>query len=88
MNGDIGLTWEKLGVPEFLLPAPFPYLPVPKGLVMKVEGLVPYEAYSLRGSTVEGLGTVWGEDKNEAMEAAENLALMKGPFDAVGVMRE
>jgi len=82
------LTWESLGVPEFLLPAPFPFLPIPKGLAMEMEGLRGYKAYVLRDSTVEDLGTVYGEDREEAMEAAEHLAATMGTFDAVGVIRE
>ena len=82
------LTWESLGVPDFLLPAPFPFLPIPKGLAMEMEGLRNYRAYVLRNSTVEDLGTVYGEDREEAMEAAENLAATMGTFDAVGVTRE
>ena len=85
-NGE--LTWESLGVPEFLLPAPFPFLPIPKGLVVEMEGLRSYRAYVLRNSTVEDLGTVYGEDREEAMEAAENRAATMGTFDAVGVIRE
>lgn len=81
------LTWESLGVPEFLLPAPFPFLPIPKGLAMELEGLKSYRAYVLRDSTVEDLGTVYGADREEAIESAENLASTKGTFDAVGVIR-
>jgi len=83
------LTWESLGVPGFLLPAPFPFLPIPKGLAMEVEGLRSYRAYVLRDSTIEDLGTVYGADREEAMESAENLAAVTGgTFDAVGVVRE
>jgi len=82
------LTWESLGVPDFLLPAPFPFLPIPKGLAMEMEGLRSYRAYVLRDSTVEDLGTVYGKDREEAIEAAENLAATLGTFDAVGVIRE
>ena len=88
MFGNGELTWESLGVPDFLLPAPFPFLPIPKGLAMGVEGLRSYRAYVLRDSTVEDLGTVYGEDKEDAEEAAENLALVSGTFNAVGVIRE
>ena len=88
MFGNGELTWELLGVPEFLLPAPFPFLPIPKGLAMEMEGLRGYRAYMLKGSTVEDLGIVYGKDREEAMEAAENIAELKGTFDAVGVVRE
>lgn len=89
MWGNGELTWEGLGLPSFLLPAPFPFLPVPKGLVMDVEGLKSYRAYVLRDSVAEDLGIVYGENKDEAMEAAENLAeVTGGGFTAVGVMRE
>ena len=83
------LTWESLGVPDFLLPAPFPFLPIPKGLAMEMEGLRSYRAYVLRDSTVEDLGTVYGRTREEAEEALENLVEIKGiSFDALGVVRE
>ena len=82
------LTWRSLGVPDALLPAPPPFLPLPKGLVMKVEGLNEWRAYSLNGSMMEDLGTVYGETESEAIEAAENLARMNGGFSAVKVVRE
>ena len=74
---------------EDILPAPFPFIPLPRFLVNRSNGLRPYKAYSLRGIEVEYLGTVYGEDKGEAIEAAENLAeVTGGGFDAVGVVRE
>jgi len=82
------LTWRGLGVPEGLLPAPPPFLPLPRGLVMEVEGLGSWKAYSLNGTIMEDLGTVYGETESEAIEAAENLARMNGGFSAVKVVRE
>ena len=82
------LTWRSLGIPEALLPAPFPFLPLPKGLIMEAEGLPSWRAYSLNGSTMEDLGTVYAEVESEAIEAAENIARMNGLFTAVKVARE
>ena len=82
------LTWRGLGVPEALLPAPPPFLPLPKGLVMEMEGLASWKAYSLNGSIMEELGTVYGETELEAIEAAENLARTNGLFTAIKVVRE
>jgi len=83
------LTWKGLGVPEELLPAPPPFLPLPKGLVMKVEGLSEWEAYALRGTTMESLGTVYGESESEAIEAGENIAEATGlRFSAIQVRRK
>ena len=80
------MDWESFGLPSFLIPAPPPFLPVPRGLVMEVEGLSEWEAYALNGTKMESLGTVYGEDEEEAMEAAENLARVNGNgFSAVKV---
>ena len=81
-------TWEGLGIPKALLPACPPFLPIPRGLLMKVEGLDSWRAYSLNGNVMEDLGTVYGEDEDEAMEAAENVARANGGFSAVKVVRE
>jgi len=88
MIGIGALTWRSLGVPEALLPAPPPFLPLPKGLIMGVEGLPSWRAYSLNGSMMEDLGTVYGETESEALEAAEGVAQMNGGFSAVKVVRE
>ena len=88
MIGIGALTWRGLGIPEAMLPAPPPFLPLPRGLVMEVEGLDSWRAYSLNGSMMEDLGTVYGEIESEAIEAAENLARMNGLFTAVKVVRE
>ena len=80
------MNWIDFGLPSFLIPAPPPFLPVPRGLVMEAEGLDEWEAYALRGTTMELLGTVYGEDEEEAIEAAENLARSNGNgFSAVEV---
>lgn len=89
----MGLSWldigERLGLPDELAPLPFPLLPIPKGLVMKVEGLGRYRAWALRDSTIEELGYVYGGTKEEAEDAAENAAeVTGGPFSAIGVIRE
>ena len=81
------MNWTDLGLPNFLVPAPPPFLPVPRGLVMEMEGLDEWEAYALRGTTMEPLGSVYAEDEEEAIEAAENLARVNGNgFSAVKVM--
>ena len=82
------LTWRSLGVPEALLPAPFPFLPLPKGLIMEAEGLPSWRAYSLNGTIMEDLGTVYGDTENEAIEAAEGVARMNGLFTAIKVVKE
>jgi len=83
------MNWIDLGLPSFLIPAPPPFLPIPRGLVMKVEGLDEWEAYALRGTMMESLGSVYGEDEEEAIEAAENLARVNGNgFSAVRVTRK
>jgi len=83
------ITWRSLGIPEGLLPAPPPFLPVPRGLVMEVEGLDSWRAYSLNGNIMEDLGTVYGETEEEAMEALENLVRTNGKsFSALRVVRE
>ena len=74
-------------VTDFLEPAPFPFIPLPKGLVNKLEGLSPWKAWATRGNMMEELGTVWGADENEAIEAAENIASKDGRFTAVRVER-
>ena len=80
------MDWATLGLPSFLIPAPPPFLPVPRGLVMEVEGLSEWEAFALMGTTMQPLGSVYGEDEEEAIEAAENLARSNGNgFTAVRV---
>ena len=84
----VKMHWEDIGIPSFLIPAPPPFLPVPRGLVMEVEGLDEWEAYAVRGTTMESLGTVYGEDEDEAIEAVENVARVNGNgFSAVKVER-
>jgi len=83
------MNWEDLGLPSFLIPAPPPFLPVPRGLVMEVEGLDEWEAYSLRGTEVVLIGTVYAEDEMEAIEAGENIAQTTGTrFSAIQVRRK
>lgn len=83
------MDWEDIGLPSFLVPAPPPFLPIPRGLVMRMEDLDEWEAYVLHGSSMESLGTVYGEDEDEAIEAAENLARVRGNgFSAVKVERQ
>ena len=83
------MDWESLGLPSFLIPAPPPFLPVPRGLVMEAEGLDEWEAYALVGTSMESLGTVYAEDEEEAIEAGENLARVNGNgFSAVKVERK
>lgn len=87
---------DELGIPEALKPAPFPMLPLPKGIVLGAEGLRPWRAYVLHmNNVIENLGVVWGKDKDEAEEAAHNLIEVKfnsgeltGIIKAVGVVRE
>ena len=80
------MNWEDIGLLSFLIPAPPPFLPIPRGLVMETEGLDEWRAYFLSGNMMEYLGTVYGEDEAEAMEAAENLARVNGNhFSAVKV---
>ena len=82
------MNWEQIGLPSFLIPAPPPFLPIPRGLVMEIEGLDEWEAYSLRGTTMEPLGTVYGDSELDAIEAAENMARINGNgFSAVKVER-
>ena len=83
------MDWADIGLPSFLIPAPPPFLPLPRGLVMEIEGLDEYEAYALRGTTMESLGSVYGDSELDAMEAAENLARTNGHmFSAVRVTRK
>jgi len=82
------VNWTEFGLPSFLIPAPPPFLPVPRGLVMEVEGLDEWKAYALRGTTMELLGTVYGDSESDAIEAAENIARVNGNgFTAVKVER-
>jgi len=79
---------DGIGIPDSLHPTPFPFPPLPKGLLFRFEGLKGYRAYALRNSTLEYLGMVYGEDESEAIEAAENKAEMDGGgFTAVKVAR-
>ena len=83
------MNWEDFGLPSFLVPAPPPFLPVPRGLVMEAEGLDEWEAYALKGTTMERIGVVYGDGEIDAIEAAENLARVNGNgFTAVKVMRK
>ena len=83
------MDWETLGLPSFLIPAAPPFLPIPRGLVMEVEGLDEWEAYGLRGTMMEVIGTVYGEEEEEAIEAGENLARVNGRgFSAIQVRRK
>jgi len=71
-------TWEGLGIPSKILPAPPPFLPVPRGLVMQIDGLEEWTVYALRPPNImEEVGVVYGETKREAEEAAENR--FRGP---------
>ena len=80
------MNWEQFGLPSFLIPAPPPFLPVPRGLVMGMEDVDEWDAYILRGTTMESLGTVYGDSEIDAIEAAENLARSNGNgFSAVRV---
>jgi len=80
------MNWEQIGLPSFLIPAPPPFLPVPRGIVMGMENLDEWDAYILRGTSMEHLGTVYGDSELDAMEAAENIARMSGNgFSAVKV---
>ena len=82
-------NWGDLGLPSFLVPSPPPFLPIPRGLIMEVEGLDEWRAYGLRGTIMEDLGTVYGESELEAIEAGENLARTQGnSFTAIRVIRE
>jgi len=85
----VSLTWEDLGVPVDLIPAPFPFLPLPRGLVNRIEGMGSWSAYALRpGNIMESLGTVWGMDEEEALEALENLCEVEGiTYSALKVER-
>lgn len=65
-------TWEDLGVPTQVVPAPPPFLPIPKGLVMKMEGLDTWSVLGLRGNRMEEVGKVFAEDESEAFDAADN----------------
>ncbi len=69
-----GPNWAELGVPSALIPSPPPFLPLPKGLLMKVEGLGSWKVQVLRpGNTLEEVGTVFAASRLEAEEAAEEL---------------
>ena len=73
--GNNGFTWEGLGVPDFLIPSPFPFLPIPKEIINRLEGLSPYRVYVMRElGFLEEVGRVWAGSRDEAEEAAENLA--------------
>jgi len=53
---------------------------------MGMENLDEWDAYILRGTSMEHLGTVYGDSELDAMEAAENIARMSGNgFSAVKV---
>ena len=81
-------NWGDLGLPSFLVPSPPPFLPIPRGLIMEVEGLDEWRAYGLRGTIMEDLGTVYGEDEDEALEALENqLEVTGNHFSALKVER-
>jgi hypothetical protein len=58
-------------VNEFL-PAPPPFLPIPKKFVIDSEGLGEWKAYGVEGNELVDLGSVYGADEDEALEAAEN----------------
>ena len=82
---DIG---DRVGLPEEWEPTPFPFPPLPKWPLYKLNGLGSYKAYALVNSTLEYLGTVWGTDEGEAIEAGENLAEVEEiPFTAIEVIR-
>ena len=66
------LSWEGMGIPKKVLPAPPPFLPVPRGLIVGMEGLDEWEVYTLRGTQMQSVGTVFAETREEAEEAAEN----------------
>ena len=87
--------FEEVGIPGSLIPAPFPFLPLPKGLINEVGGLGSWRAYVLKeDNIVEDIGQVWGVSREEAEEAAENIVEVElgntifGDIKAVGVVKE
>lgn len=71
--------WRDLGIPDQLLPAPPPFLPLPKGLIMEMEGLDMWTAYAMYPPNVmEEIGTVYGASEAEALEAAEEIHGVNG----------
>lgn len=89
MLGGNGPRWEDLGIPEGMLPAPPPFLPVPRGLIRRMEGLgKSWTVQVLKAdNTMEVVGAVWGEDKEEAEEAAENLVAAELGKNLFGVIK-
>lgn len=81
--------WGSIKILGVLEPSPFPFLPLPKEIINRVEGLSPYKVYVLRPpNIIEEAGRVWGADKEEAEEAAECL-IGEGPdVLAIGVDKE
>jgi hypothetical protein len=61
-----------------LAPAPLPFLPVPRGLIIQKEGLEEWVAYGVQGQELVDLGTVVGADEDEALEAAERAGKNAG----------
>jgi len=72
--------------PEFWAPAPPPFLPLPRGLIMKKEGLDGWAAYGIQGNELVSLGEVFGEDEEEALEAAKEAGKGLGIFSAYKVV--
>ena len=71
---------------EELLPAPIPFLPIPRGLIMSQEGLTAWHAYGVVGDVMEDLGLVYAESEGEALEAANERG--GGVFSAYKVLEE
>lgn len=81
-------AWERIGFPVKMLPAPPPFLPFPRGLIMQKEGLVSWKAYGVQGNELVLIGEVFGENEQEALEAAGEAGKGMGVFSAYKVVEE
>lgn len=79
MAGDDGLG---------LTPSPFPFLPIPKRLFARLQGLATWKVTALHEPNVmEDHGQVYAKTRSEALEAAENTLRNEEDVLAVQVYR-
>ena len=60
------------------LPSPPPFLPIPRKFVIDREGLQEWKAFGVEGLELVDLGSVYGEDEEEALDAAERMGKGNG----------